>query len=183
MVFVVISHVSRVGPTQLPWLLSRWSKMPAQLARRRLVLQPNHIYVIPPGQEMMLEDGHFHVQPKSKLRGWSNVVTLFLESLVRWRKPPGVAVILSGLDADGAAALQTFRQRGGITIVQDLRTAEREDMPRSAIQTGAADYVLPPESIADLLEEIGREYAAMVSDTGQRHTTGASAQRNSGTKP
>jgi chemotaxis response regulator CheB len=158
MAFVIASHVHRTHPTYLPWLLSRWSKMPVELSWSGLVPRPNHIYVIPPGQEMTVRAGRFHLQSRSKVRGWSNVVTLFLQSLARERRPPGVAVILSGLDADGAAALADFRLRGGVTIVQELRTAGHADMPQSAIRTGAANYVLPPEAIPAALETIAQAY-------------------------
>lgn len=155
MAFVVISHVSPTQPTWLPQLLSSWSSMPAELARRGQMIEPNHIYIIPPGQEIMMGNGHFRVQPRSKERGWSNVITLFLESLVKSaRMPAGVAVILSGLDADGAAALKEFHGKGGVTIAQDLRSADHKDMPRAAITTGFVDYVLAPDAIAGKIEEI-----------------------------
>ncbi len=154
MAFVVIPHLNRTLPTHLPWLMSQWTSMPAELARTGLVLQPNHIYVIPPGQEIAVRDGSFGVQPRSKAFGWSNVITLFLDSLARWRRPPGIAVILSGFDADGAAALRAFHRQGGVTIVQDLKSADFQDMPRSAIATGVVDYVLPPEEIVGKIESI-----------------------------
>jgi chemotaxis response regulator CheB len=156
--FVVISHVSRTQPSELPWLLAQWTRMPATVARNGLMLQPNHIYVIPPGQEISLSDGFFRVQPRSRLRGWSNVITVFLESLATSQKHPGIAVILSGLDADGAAALKVFREKGGITIAQDLRSAEHHEMPTAAIATGCVDFVLRPEAIARKLETIAKDY-------------------------
>ena len=104
-----------------------------------------------------MEDGCFRVRPRSRLTGWSNVITLFLESLARRRRPAEVAVILSGMYADGAAALRDFHGKGGITIAQELTSADYPDMPRSAIQTGFMDYVLFPGEIARKLEEIVRE--------------------------
>lgn len=164
MAFIVISHVSRTEPTKLPWLLSMWSKMPVNLARNGMVVKPNHIYVIPPGQEITVGDGHFAARPRSKRRGWSNVITVFLDSLVKSRKPAGVAVILSGMDADGAGALQEFNNQGGLTIVQDLESAECKAMPHSAIDTGFVDYVLPPQSIAARIEEIAKSFQKSSAD-------------------
>ena len=125
MIFVVISHLSRTEPTQLPWLLPTWTEMPVELARSGIPIEPNHVYVIPPGQELTVKDGYFGVRPRSKAKGWSNVITLFLDSLVLSRKPAGVAVILSGCDSDGAAALRNFSGKGGITIAQELTSAYR----------------------------------------------------------
>ena len=97
--------------------------------------QPNHIYVLPSGDEMATSDGFFSVRPSSKLTGWKNVFTVFLDSLSHSRHP-GIAVVLSGLDRDGASALKSFKKNGGITIIQSLESAERPEMPRAAIQTG-----------------------------------------------
>src|SRR5688572_221785 len=54
MAFVIVAHVSRSYPTLLPYLLARWSKMPAEVASSGLVLKPNHIYTIPTGQEITI---------------------------------------------------------------------------------------------------------------------------------
>ena len=65
-----------------------------------------------------------------------------------------IAVIVSGLDADGAEALKEVTEAGGITIVQTPAAAEWSDMPESAIKTGYVDYVLSAETIADKILEI-----------------------------
>jgi two-component system, chemotaxis family, protein-glutamate methylesterase/glutaminase len=157
MAFVVVSHLNLEHPTELPWLLSQWSLMPAQEARACLSLEPNHIYVILPGSELKLDDGYFYLGPRSQPRGLSNVITLFLESMTRWRTPPGVVIILSGLYGDGSSALQQFQRQGGITIAQDLNTADYGEMPRSAINTGSVDYILTPEAIARKVAEISKD--------------------------
>ncbi|HET9131004.1 MAG TPA: chemotaxis protein CheB [Terriglobia bacterium] len=157
MSFAVIPHPSSTLPTKLPELLKKWSSMPAALADDRSSIKPNHIYVIPPGKEIRVEDGSFDVRPKSKVKGWSNVITLFINSLAEWRKPAGIVVILSGMDADGTAALEGFHQQGGITIVQELEAAAHPDMPRAAIETGYVDYIQPPHRIAAKIEEIAEE--------------------------
>jgi chemotaxis response regulator CheB len=156
MALVVVCHLNGTERTELPWLLSRWSGMRAGLARAGEVPEPNHIYVIPPGEELILEDGHFELRPRSKQQGWSNVITLFLNSLITARKAPHIAVILSGDHCDGTAALRAFHASGGITIVQDPDSTRHKGMPASALATGCIDYVLAPEAIAGTLEAISR---------------------------
>ncbi len=70
-----------------------------------------------------------------------------------------IAVIVSGYDGDGAAALCGIRQVGGITIAQRLDTATQPDMPESAIATGCIDFVLSPEDIARTIGRIARDEA------------------------
>ena len=156
MAFIVLHHLRR-KPTHLPELLRSHTAMPVLLATKNLPIRSNHVYVLGSGTEIILKNGELLVKPAHKMRGWSDVMTTFLLSLTG-SKHPGIAVILSGLDHDGAAALKAFKQHGGITIVQNIQTAERPDMPHSAIRTGAVDYQVPPEAIAPLLENIAARY-------------------------
>jgi len=72
----------------------------------------------------------------------------FLHSLTRHWDGKLIAVIVSGYDGDGAAALCGIKEVGGITIAQKLDTAGQPDMPESAIASGCIDFVLSPEGIA-----------------------------------
>jgi chemotaxis response regulator CheB len=156
MAFVVIHHLRKQHPTLLPDILSRCTSMNVELAKPGTRLEPNHVYVMPSGGEITINDTTLVVRPRTAVRGWSNVVTLFLESLAQ-SSHPGIAVILSGMDRDGAAGLKAFKLHGGITIAQSPWTAAYPDMPDAAISTGAIDYVLSPEDIAAELETVARE--------------------------
>jgi two-component system, chemotaxis family, protein-glutamate methylesterase/glutaminase len=158
MAFVVVHHIRKV-PTLLPEILSTCTPMPVQLASGGLVVRPNHVYVLPSGTEVTLADSFFSVRSQSKHKGFSNVFTLLLKSLAK-SNHRSVAVILSGVDADGAGALREFREHGGIVIAQEPDTAERPGMPTAAIRTGVVDDVLPPAAIAGRLEEIAQEFGS-----------------------
>jgi two-component system, chemotaxis family, protein-glutamate methylesterase/glutaminase len=67
-----------------------------------------------------------------------------------------IAIIVSGYDGDGAAALRGIKEAGGITIAQKPETAAHPDMPESAIDTGFIDYVLSPEDIARTIVSISQ---------------------------
>ena len=99
-------------------------------------------------------DGKFCLQSRSKLNGWPNVITVFLRSLAHHWSGTIIAVIVSGLDADGAAALKEVKNVGGITIAQTPEDAEWSDMPESAIKTGDVDYVLSLEAISYKISQI-----------------------------
>jgi two-component system chemotaxis response regulator CheB len=158
MAFVIIHHLHKV-PTLLPEILEKCTAMPVEFGFTGMNLQANHVYILPSGMEMSVADGFFLLQPRSKISGWTNVFTLFLNSLSHSRHP-GIAVVLSGLDEDGAAALKAFKENGGITIVQEPRSAQRSEMPMAAIETGCVDYVLAPKVIAARLEEIAAGFNA-----------------------
>jgi len=93
-------------------------------------------------------EGEFRLTPISKPWGWPDVITVFLRSLAQHWDGKLIAVIVSGYDGDGAAALCEIRDVGGITIAQKPDTASQPDMPGSAIASGCIDFVLSPEDIA-----------------------------------
>jgi len=152
---VIVNHV-RTLATMLHEVLPRFTKMPVELITERLLIEPNHVFIIPEQRDLHVLDGEFRLKPISKPRGWPDVITVFLSSLTRHWDGQLVAVIVSGYDGDGAAALCGIKEVGGITIAQKLDTAGQPDMPESAIATGCIDFVLSPENIAQEIVRIAR---------------------------
>ncbi len=155
---VIVNHVRTVA-TRLHEILPSYTKMPVELISERLVIQPNHVYIIPEQRDLHLESGEFRLTPISKPRGWPDVITVFLQSLTRNWDGQLVAVIVSGYDGDGAAALRGLKEVGGITIAQKLDTAGQPDMPESAIASGYVDFILSPEEIARKIVMIATVFA------------------------
>ena len=155
---VIVNHISR-NPTTLHNFLSRCTAMPVELITSNLRIKPNHVFVIPSNCDLHVLDGEFILDLKSKHRGWPNVITVFLRSLASHWSGTIIAVIVSGLDADGTAALKEVKEVGGITIAQTPEDSEWSDMPESAIQTGYVDYVLSLEAIAQKISQIAAEDA------------------------
>lgn len=150
---VIVNHVRNTA-TMLHEILPRFSKMPVELITESLRLQPNHVFIIPEKRDLHVLDGEFRLTPVSKPRGWPDVITVFLRSLTENWDGKLIAVIVSGYDGDGAAALCGIREVGGITIAQKLDTANQPDMPESAIASGCIDFVLSPEDIAKQIVRI-----------------------------
>ena len=144
---VIVNHLRTVA-TLLHEILPRYTKMPVELITERLLIQPNHVFIIPEQRDLHVLDGEFRLKPISKPRGWPDVITVFLRSLTHNWDGKLIAVIVSGYDGDGAAALCGIKEVGGITIAQKLDTAAQPDMPESAIESGCIDFVLSPEDIA-----------------------------------
>ena len=152
---VIVNHLRTVA-TQLHELLPRYTEMPVELITEGLVIQSNRVFIIPAQRDLHVLDGEFRLKPISKPRGWPDVITVFLRSLTQHWSGTLIAVIVSGYDGDGAAALCGIKEVGGITIAQKLETAGQPDMPASAIATGCIDFVLSPEDIAQEIIRIAR---------------------------
>src|SRR4030042_3834214 len=151
---VVIVNHQRTLATQLHEILPRYTEMPVDLITERLLIQPNHVFIIPEQRDLHVLNGEFRLKPISKPRGWPDVITVFLRSLTEPWDGQLIAVIVSGYDGDGAAALCGIKEVGGVTIAQKLETAKHPDMPESAIASGCIDFVLSPEDIAQEIVRI-----------------------------
>src|SRR6202046_4548326 len=144
---VIVNHL-RTGANMPHEILPRYTAMPVELITERLLIQPNRVFIIPEQRDLHVLNGEFRLKPISKPRGCPDVITVFLRSLTQYWGGKIIAVIVSGYDGDGAAALCGIREAGGITIAQKLETAGQPDMPESALATGCIDFVLSPEEIA-----------------------------------
>ena len=155
---VIVNHITLL-PTRLHEVLPRFTTMPVELITENLLIKPNHVFIIPANRDLHVDDEVFHLQPISKPRGWPDVITVFLRSLTQFWDGKLIAVIVSGYDGDGAAALCGIKEVGGITIAQKLDTAKQPDMPESAIASGCIDFVLSPEDIAKEIIRIALAHA------------------------
>jgi two-component system chemotaxis response regulator CheB len=156
---VIVNHLRTVA-TLLHEILPRHTEMPVELITERLHIQPNRVFIIPPKRDLHVLEGEFRLKPISKPRGWPDVITVFLRSLTEHWAGKLIAVIVSGYDGDGAAALCGIKEAGGTTIAQKIDTAEQPDMPASAMATGCIDFVLSPEGIAQEIVRIARRSEA-----------------------
>ena len=174
---VIVNHLRTVA-TMLHEILPRYTEMPVELITERLDIEPNHVYIIPEKRDLHVLNGEFRLKPISKPRGWPDVITVFLRSLTTNWDGKLIAVIVSGYDGDGAAALCGIKDVGGITIAQKLDTTAYPDMPESAIASGCVDFVLSPENIAKEIIRIAHaaETAPLTSGLRSKRLCGVVAE-------
>jgi two-component system, chemotaxis family, protein-glutamate methylesterase/glutaminase len=150
---VIVNHL-RIVAGLLNEVLPRYTEMPVELITDRLLIRPNHVFIIPENRDLHVLNGEFRLKPTSKPKGWPDVITVFLRSLTQNWNGQLIAVILSGYDGDGAAALCGIKEVGGITIAQKVDTAGQPDMPLSAIASGCIDFILSIENISTEIQRI-----------------------------
>jgi two-component system CheB/CheR fusion protein len=151
MAFVVILHLSPEHESSLPELIQNRTTMPVAQVTEAVRVEPNHVYVIPPNKSLVMSDGHIRLTEPERDRGRHVTIDLFLRTLADAYGKDAVCVILSGSGADGTLGLKRVKENGGTAVVQDPSDAEYQDMPRSAIETGLADLILPVAQMPDKL--------------------------------
>ena len=149
--YVVVQHLAPQHASMLPEILGRRTEMPVVQANDGVSAQPDNVYVIAPGTTLGISGGSFQVASADAER--HGQIDLFLRTLAEDQGERAVGVLLSGSGADGTIGLRAIKDHGGLTIAQTPETAKYDDMPRSAIDAGLVDYVLPPEEMpAKLLD-------------------------------
>ncbi len=158
--FVVIVHLDPVARSDLAPILAARTRMPVVQVLAREKLRPDHVYVIPPDRRLQIIDHEISATEFDKPRGQRTAIDLFFRSLAE-QVGDGFAVILTGAGSDGAIGVRAIKEAAGIVLVQDPNEAEHPSMPRSAISTGVADFVLPlRELAARLVELIAKKHVA-----------------------
>lgn len=108
---VIVNHLRTVA-TRLHEILPLYTEMPVKLIGERMVIRPDHVYIIPEKRDLHVEDDEFRLKPISKPSGWPDVITVFLCSLAKHWKGKLIAVIVSGYDGDGSEALCAIQEAG-----------------------------------------------------------------------
>ena len=157
MAFVIICHIDPEANTQLAELLSSRTQMPVKVASQAMPIRKNHVYVIPRNADLFIEKNAFKVVSPRGRR--NNQVDLFFTSLAKAMGAHAIGIILTGYDGDGAEGCKQIKAMGGTTFAQD-QSAEVPDMPLSAVDTGAVDFVLPLDKIADELRRLSRPHSS-----------------------
>ena len=146
--FVVVQHLSPDYKSLMADILGKHTQMRDLQAENEMQIRPNTVYLIPPKNNMTLRDGRLFLT--EFVHGMLNhPIDIFFTSLAEEQKERAIAVILSGTGSDGTSGIKIVKEHGGLVIVQNPDSAKFDGMPRSAINTGLADFVLSPDGIVD----------------------------------
>ena len=151
--FVVVVHLDPQHHSELPGILATKARMPVVQVTARERVQADHVYVISPDRRLQMVDHEISAFAFDQPRGQRAPIDLFFRSLAD-QLGEGFAVILSGAGSDGALGARAVKESGGIILVQDPTEAEYDSMPRSAIATGVADFVMPVRDLAKQLFDL-----------------------------
>jgi two-component system CheB/CheR fusion protein len=144
---VLVQHLDPGHESLLAKLLSKTTAMPVAEVEEGMTVEPNHVYVIPPNKTMGIANGILHLMARGEPMAKHLPIDYFLTSLAEDRGNRAIGVILSGTASDGTMGLKAIKAEGGITFAQDIKSAQYDGMPRSAVAAGCVDFVLPPEAM------------------------------------
>lgn len=146
--FVVIQHLSPDYKSLMADILGKHTEMMVVQAENAMKVMADTVYLIPPKHNMTLDKGRLMLEEFVPGR-LNHPIDVFFTSLAQEQKEKAIAVIMSGTGSDGTSGIKMIKENGGLVIVQEPETAKFDGMPRSAINTGLADFILSPEATVD----------------------------------
>ncbi len=157
MAFILVQHLEPNHKSLLVELLAEHTAMAVMQATDGLLIEREHLYVIPPGSYLSVDGGALRLSAPETHHGAARGARLpfdvLLPSLAQQYGTHAACVVLSGTGADGAAGLRAVHDAGGVVIAQEPEDAIYDGMPRSAIGTGLVDRVAPAAGIPKALAE------------------------------
>lgn len=178
MAFVIVMHLDNSHHINVAAMLQPVSAMPIVEATDGMLVEPDRIYVIPPGKDMGIHNGRLLLMEASRYKGAHMSIDYFLQSLAQDQWGNAVSIIFSGMGADGETGVRMIKEKLGMAMVQDPATAEYPSMPNAAIKSNMVDYVLSPEDMPvkliqylnhPVLLESGAIEDAYLTNTNQTH--------------
>jgi two-component system chemotaxis response regulator CheB len=154
---LVTLHLSNQFRSSLDELLTRAGRLQATFARDGDRLQHGRIYIAPPDRHLLLEGDRVALGVGPRENNSRPAIDPMLRSAAICCCGRTIGVVLTGTLGDGASGLWAVNQCGGITVVQDPRSAAYPEMPQTALQLVRPDHVVDLQSIPELLDQLVRQ--------------------------
>ncbi|OMP75279.1 chemotaxis protein CheB [[Flexibacter] sp. ATCC 35208] len=151
--YVIVQHLSEHFKSRMVDLLSRHSKLRIQEAENEILIQSNHVYLIPNDKLMTVRNGRLYLTGKEMQKAPYLTINIFFNSLAISYGKRAIAIVLSGLGSDGSDGVTAIKRAGGLVIVREPLTSKFSSMPSSAIATGMVDFVLEPSAMPAVIED------------------------------
>ncbi len=169
MAFVLIQHLDPTRESLTAELVGTYTRMGVVQAEDGMRVEANRVYVIPPNAYLSIRDRTLWLSAPAAPRSLRMAIDFFLHSLAEDQQENAIGVILAGTGTDGTLGIKEIKAGGGMTMVQDPETVQHDGMPRSAIASGSADYVLPAERMVDALLAYARDAAVAAAGMAVLH--------------
>ena len=151
MAFVVIQHLSPQHKSIMASIVDKHTRMTVEQIEDGTKIEPNHVYLNPPGKNVAVFNRSLHLLEPVKTSTINMPVDFFFRSLSEDQGEKAIGIILSGTASDGTLGIKAIKGEGGMVMVQQPETAKYDGMPKSAIETGLVDFILPVEKMPETL--------------------------------
>jgi two-component system chemotaxis response regulator CheB len=164
----VVQHMSPVHQSRFPELLEKRGPFRTLYPVHGQKIEPRHVYVAPPDTQLLVRFGYLHVLRGPKENGHRPSVDALFRTAARAYGPRVIGVVLTGYLDCGTAGLLSIKARGGLALAQDPSEAAFPEMPQSAVDHVALDFVGGLSELAQRISELVTTPAGATPNTVAR---------------
>jgi two-component system chemotaxis response regulator CheB len=148
----LVQHIATGFTAGFAEWLGAASGLPVHVAQGNETPLPGHVYVAGDGQHLRVGPrGELQVDNGEPRHGMRPSIGVLFRSVAERFGSRSIGVLLTGMGRDGAEELKLMADQGALTVAQDEESCVVFGMPAEAIRLGAAQFVLAPHKIAELL--------------------------------
>ena len=150
---MIVQHLHAHSSNTLATILKSQCTLPVKEADEKEKISPAIVYIAPTNYHLLVEHDRtlsLSIDPKVNFSRPS--IDVLFQTAAPVYGSGLIGILLTGANSDGARGMAEIKARGGLTIVQDPKTAEVAVMPQAAIDMMAADYILPLSEISNKLK-------------------------------
>jgi two-component system chemotaxis response regulator CheB len=150
---LIVQHMPPMFTLSLAESLASKSAIRVREAAAGDVLEPNTAYIAPGGKQMRVAPGPnggrvVQITDDPPENNCRPAVDYLFRSVANSFPGQAMAVILTGMGNDGTIGLRLLKRQGCFVIAQDEASCVVYGMPKSAVEAGVTDVILPLETIA-----------------------------------
>ena len=152
---LLVQHISPHVESHLAAHFSGKTALAVKEAEDKDPIKRGNLYIAPPNYHLLVEcDGCTALSIDPPVNYSRPSIDVLFESAADYFGKELIGIILTGANSDGAAGLQRIKEKGGLTVVQSVESAEAQAMPQAAIEAADVDHILPLEAIGHFLNTI-----------------------------
>ena len=149
---IIAQHVARTSDRYLVRKLDTLSPLTVREAEDKVAIDDYTIYLAPANYHLLAEQNRTLALSVCPPVNYSRPsIDVLFESAADAFGRNLIGILLTGASPDGSRGLMKIKQKGGLTIVQDPKTAESAIMPLSAINLFEVDHVMSLEKLVPFL--------------------------------
>jgi two-component system chemotaxis response regulator CheB len=149
---IIVQHISAHSDSKWIQLLNNAYIVDMKEADEKEKIENGKVYFAPPNYHLMIEKNKtFSLTIDERVNYARPSIDVLFESAAEAYKNKLIGIILTGSNNDGTNGIKRIHECGGLTIVQDPKTAEAPSMLTSALAAIQPDYILSLEDIIKLL--------------------------------
>lgn len=152
---LIVQHLSPHSDGYMVRHLNKACRINVKEAEEKEKILPGNAYIAPPNYHLLVEgDETLSLTVEAKVNYARPSIDILFETAADVYGKNLIGIILTGANSDGSKGLKRIKELGGITIVQNPKTAESDSMPSAAVAITMVDYILELSKISTKLIEL-----------------------------